>query len=75
MICECDPFFFLCICVENICCALDIILFLKLWILCNGNSLFMAIVSCLACFVIGSAIILCIYKMKAANFCSDGLVA
>jgi len=66
VICECDPFFFfLCGCVENICCALDISLFLRLWIISNGQSIFLAIVSMvfyscyLACSVIGGVIILC----------------
>jgi len=59
---ECDPF--LCVCMINVCCVLVISLFLRLWIICSGNPLFLAIVSmlfssrCLACSVIGSVITL-----------------
>ena len=48
----------------NACYVLVISLFLRLWIVRNGNPLFLAIVSrvfhscCLACSVIGSVIIL-----------------
>jgi hypothetical protein len=57
-------FFFLCVCVKNICCGLDISLFLRLWIISNGHSIFWATVSmvfyscCLACSVIISVITL-----------------
>ena len=57
-------FFFWCVCVNDVCCVLVIGLFLRLWIICSGNPLFLAIVSmmlhshCLACSVIGGVIIL-----------------
>ena len=64
VISECDPFFFWCVCAVNVCCVLVMRIFLRLWITCDGNLLFLAIVSmvfhscCLACSVIGSVIIL-----------------
>jgi hypothetical protein len=60
----CDPFFLL----MRLCCkcmlCLFIGLFLRLWIICDGNPLLLAIVSmvlhscCLACSVVGNIIIL-----------------
>ena len=64
VISECDPFFFWCVCVVNECCVLVTSLFLRLWIICDGNPLFFVILSmvlhscCLACSVIVSVIIL-----------------
>jgi len=64
--------------VVNVRCVLVISLFLRLWIICDGNLLFLAIVSmvfhscCLACSVIGSVLILFIKKMKAVSFYSNG---
>jgi hypothetical protein len=58
---ECDLFFLLvCLCGE--CSVLVIRLFLRLCIICNGNPLFLVVVSmafhcCLACSGIGSVII------------------
>ena len=71
-------FFCWCVCVVKVCCVLVISLFLRVWIICNGNPLFLAIVSmvfhshCLSCSVISSVNILFILKMRAARFCSNG---
>jgi hypothetical protein len=57
-------FFFRCVSVVHVCCFLVISFFFRLWIICNGNPLFLAIVRmvfhsyCLVCSVIGSIIIL-----------------
>jgi hypothetical protein len=80
VICEGDPVFFYCACVGMavICCVLSISLFFRLWIICNGNPLFLGMVSimfhscCFACSVIGSVIILFMWKVYAARLCSDG---
>ena len=55
-----------------------IILFLKLWTVCKGKSLFLAMVQmvfqscCLACSVIGVDSILLMQKLYAASLCSNG---
>ena len=61
MICEGDQLFLL-LCLCDLCffCVLSIILFLSLRVICDGKTLFLAMVSiifhylCFACFVVGS---------------------
>jgi hypothetical protein len=71
-------FCFVSVCVTFVCCVLSISLFFRLWIIHNGKLLFLVLVRtmfhscCFACSVIGSIIILFMWKMYTASLCSDG---
>jgi hypothetical protein len=77
VICESGPFF-CCVYKAFVCCAFSISFFFRLWIICNRTTLFLAMVSIMlrstyfAYSLIGSVIILFMWKMYAAILCSNG---
>ena len=84
MICEDDPFFFCCVCVgvTFVFCVLSIIFFFRSRIITgsNGNILILATMRimfhscCFACSVIGSVIILFMWKLYVAGLCPNRLL-